>query len=127
MNPKTYILQKDLPNVKAGTYFIYDDSTSGTNCYHCAENYKIFFTRELVEDVPEWFKLKEEESCVFNLDKINHQIEKLEYAKEVTIDFAYSINSQRYRRGSVDVDDDKTYLIKKYEDYLKSKSNEQQH
>lgn len=84
MQQKTYILQKNLPFFDKGT----EIKPTSALAYGIITNTNIFYEwrKDLVENNPEWFKLKEEENYVFNLDKINLQIEKLEYAKEVAID-----------------------------------------
>lgn len=66
MKPKTYILQKDLPNVKAGTEFVWWPEGG---IYKYAkdndDNKRGGFNKSYVEDnIPEWFKLKEEERLI---------------------------------------------------------------
>jgi len=61
---KTYILQKDLPDAKAGTELIFD----GENCYDynsdrtdTTDNVTIsWYKKHFVENNPEWFKLKQQ-------------------------------------------------------------------
>jgi len=52
---KTYILIKDLPDCKAGAEFEPADSDCG---YQCNAKH-IYYTKNIVENNPDWFKLKQ--------------------------------------------------------------------
>jgi hypothetical protein len=56
--PKTYILQKDLPNVNAGAVL---KLSKRDTCYQCPDKFgdNATFSRKLIENNPEWFKKEE--------------------------------------------------------------------
>lgn len=53
----TYILQKDLPDAKAGAEFVFDGQQSYEYNFNGVE-FTSFFNKEYVENNPEWFKEK---------------------------------------------------------------------
>lgn len=65
----TYILQKDLPNIKAGAEF--DQKKINDNVYYAREidsmNDYYHYHKNFVENNPEWFKLKEEKMYITNI------------------------------------------------------------
>lgn len=58
---KTYILQKDLPNMKKGSEFEFNENIMLYVHYNSCYSYPPI----VVENNPEWFKLKEEEQPLF--------------------------------------------------------------
>jgi hypothetical protein len=62
MKTQTYILQKDIPGSGIGTKFIWNDSMKGY--YQDGNVIASSFTKDLVENNPEWF-LPEEENITW--------------------------------------------------------------
>lgn len=65
-NMPTYILQKDLPDSKTGDEYIWVDYYQ--RYYKNADIEDSYWTKESVENNPEWFKLKEEKIKVINIE-----------------------------------------------------------
>ena len=59
MSNKTYVLQKDTPNAKAGDEFYYTPNEYRGEGY--INKAGMFWHKLIVENNPEWFKLKKEE------------------------------------------------------------------
>lgn len=62
----TYILQKDLPDVLKGGEFLLTDDDKNYVCYKSKE-WAAAYSKDLVENNPEWFKLKEETKVIVSL------------------------------------------------------------
>ena len=61
MKPKTYILQKDLPDSKAGNEYIYVDKNVPFPAFFLnGLIFQSYWMPSVVENNPEWFKLKVE-------------------------------------------------------------------
>lgn len=62
MTKKIYILQKDLPNIKAGNEFIWDDLNKSYKPKKYATDSETItvFNEFYVENNPDWFELREE-------------------------------------------------------------------
>jgi hypothetical protein len=81
---KIYILQNDTPSHEKGEEFYYNETTK----YYCSDKttkgYQLMFPPHLVEDNPEWFKLKEEKE--FTENDLREFVDKYKYEDAKKID-----------------------------------------
>ena len=110
-----YKLLKELPNAAKGTWFNLEAGEFSTQLYKSQQNRCVHFTKELVENSPEWF---EKDNCVFDSKRIHDRMQELQEQED-----AFNAARKGLKNGCADERTFHGEYYKSFKDYQSKKWN----